>query len=423
MAQQKRPQRPVYPQDEQTARRTPQRPVYSGEYPPPHQRRKAPSRVDYSGVSPIMPRRKEPTAAPFVNDLSGRRAAAAPEAAPQAPARRQAAFGGQAVPQRPVSAGQAAASAPRRQPVRQRTWHAEAAPSVCPKPHAPVYDQNAGRTAPQQGRPVPKKKRRKKRALTPRQKRLRGILIGGMLCIAALAAGAVFSMKVLFKLSSVEVRQPEEEPTVYSEEQITAALGLEMGTQIFSIDLEQAEKNLSTSLPYLREVQVKRRLPTSLVVSVQPAHETYAVAYEGGWAVVSEDMKVLRISAEQPQEVAAVTGLEASAPVEGQPLKVAEADKLAALQALQAQAQQVGLDQLTAVDVTSLSEVSAVYAGRVKIIFGTMNDIEYKCSWAARLLLGEEEGTVIGAHETGTLDVSHRTQEGKGQAIWRAGAI
>ena len=93
------------------------------------------------------------------------------------------------------------------------------------------------------------------------------------------------------------------------------------------------------------------------------------------------------------------------------------------LQALQAQAQQAGLDQLTAVDVTSLSEVSAVYAGRVKIIFGTMNDIEYKCSWAARLLLGEEEGTVIGAHETGTLDVSHRTQEGKGQAIWRAGAI
>ena len=40
------------------------------------------------------------------------------------------------------------------------------------------------------------------------------------------------------------------------------------------------------------------------------------MAYEGGWAVVSEDMKVLRISAEQPQEVAAVTGLEASAPVE-----------------------------------------------------------------------------------------------------------
>ena len=168
------------------------------------------------------------------------------------------------------------------------------------------------------------------------------------------------------------------------------------------------------SLPYLREVQVKRRLPTSLVVSVQPAHETYAVAYEGGWAVVSEDMKVLRISAREPQEVAAVTGLEASAPVEGQPLKVTEADKLAALQSLQAQAQQAGMDQLTAVDVTSLSEVSAVYAGRVKIIFGTMNDIEYKCSWAARLLLGgEEEGTVIGAHETGTLDVSHRTQEGK----------
>ena len=36
MAQQKRPQRPVYPQEERTAKRMPQRPVYSGEYPPPH---------------------------------------------------------------------------------------------------------------------------------------------------------------------------------------------------------------------------------------------------------------------------------------------------------------------------------------------------------------------------------------------------
>ena len=82
-----------------------------------------------------------------------------------------------------------------------------------------------------------------------------------------------------------------------------------------------------------------------------------------------------------------------------------------------------GLEQLTAIDMTSLSEVSAVYAGRVKITFGTMNDIEYKCSWAARLLLGEDDSAMIGEHETGTLDVSHRTQDGKGQAIWRAGAI
>lgn len=81
MAQQKRPQRPVYPQEERTAKRMPQRPVYSEEYPPPHQRRKAPTRVDYSGISPIITRRKEPQAAPFVNDLPARRTAA-PQAAP-----------------------------------------------------------------------------------------------------------------------------------------------------------------------------------------------------------------------------------------------------------------------------------------------------------------------------------------------------
>ncbi len=112
------------------------------------------------------------------------------------------------------------------------------APSRMP----PAYDQNAG---PRRSRAALfQRKSAGKNARLPRQKRLRGILIGGMLCIAALAAGAVFSMKVLFKLSSIEVRQPEEEPTVYSEEQITAALGLEMGTQLFSVDLKQAEKKL-----------------------------------------------------------------------------------------------------------------------------------------------------------------------------------
>lgn len=427
MAQQKRPQRPVYPQEERTAKRMPQRPVYSGEYPPPHQRRKAPTRVDYSGISPIITRRKEPQAAPFVNDLPARRTAA-PQAAPSptSPPRRQTGSGAQAPSQQRASrtgTAQQAAAATRRQPERQRTWHDDAAPPARLKPHAPVYDQNAGRSAARHDRPAPKKKRRRKRPLTPRQKRLRGVLIGGTLCLAALVAGALFSMKVLFKLSNIEVRQPEEETTVYSDEQITAALGLEMGTQLFSIDLEQATQTLSTALPYLREVQVRRRLPATLVVSVQPAHETYAVAYEGGWAVVSEDLKVLRLSAEQPQGIAAVTGLEASAPAEGQPLQVAQADKLEALQTLQAQAQAAGLEQLTAIDMTSLSEVSAVYAGRVKITFGTMNDIEYKCSWAARLLLGEDDSAMIGEHETGTLDVSHRTQDGKGQAIWRAGAI
>ena len=97
MAQQKRPQRPVYPQDERTAKRMPQRPVYSGEYPPPHQRRKAPTRVDYSGMSPIITRRKEPQAAPVVNDLPVRRTAA-PQAAPSPtpPPRRQTGSGAQA---------------------------------------------------------------------------------------------------------------------------------------------------------------------------------------------------------------------------------------------------------------------------------------------------------------------------------------
>ena len=196
-------------------------------------------------------------------------------------------------------------------------------------------------------------------------------------------------------------------------------LGWRWARSFFSIDLEQATQTLSTALPYLREVQVGRRLPATLVVSVQPAHETYAVAYEGGWAVVSEDLKVLRLSAEQPQDIAAVTGLEASAPAEGQPLQVAQADKM------EAPANSAGPGPGGRAGTADSHRYDKPFGSerRIcrprKITFGTMNDIEYKCSWAARLLLGEDDSAMIGEHETGTLDVSHRTQDGKGQAIWR----
>ena len=438
MAQQKKPQRPIYPQDNTQARRTPQRPVYSGEYPPPHQKRKSPSRVDYSGVQPIITKRKEPQAAPFVNDLpgsqvpAGRTVRAGNGAAP--------AYSGQAA-RRAAGQGATQGSTARRQAqVHQRTWHDDALEPARLKPHAPAYDyaragqpsqsatarQRPGGQSAAGGAAQNKKARRakrKKRPLTPRQKRMRGIAVGAVLCVLALAAGTIFSLKVLFKLSNVEVRQPEEESTIYSNEEIINAMGVQMGTSLFAIDLEEVQETLSGALPYLREVQVQRRLPSSLVVSVQPAHETYTVAYEGGWAVVSEDFRVLQNSPQQPEGVAAVTGLQASAPVEGQLLKVEDTEKLDALKLLQEQTQAAGLTPLTGVDVTSLSEVSAVYDGRVKIVFGTMNDIEYKCNWAARLLLGEDDHTQIGTHETGTLDVSHRTEDGKGQAIWRAGSL
>lgn len=389
-------------------------------------------------MQPIITRRKEPQAAPFVNDLPAGRARAAqqeraagrPAQAPgvQAPGR----FAGQGT-------GAPGAQTRRQAPAHQRTWHDDALEPASLKPHAPVYDYaragqpSQGGTAQRPGgqaragrAPQNQKARRakrRKRPLTPRQKRMRGIAVGTVLCVLALAAGTIFSLKVLFKLSSVEVRQPEEEATIYSSEQIIDAMGVQMGTSLFAIDLDEVQKTLSAALPYLRQVQVQRRLPSSLVVSVQPAHETYAVAYEGGWAVVSEDLRVLRNSPQQPEGVAAITGLQASAPVEGQLLEVEDAEKLDALKTLQAQTEAAGLAPLTSVDVTSLSEVSAVYDGRVKIVFGTMNDMEYKCSWAARLLLGEEGQTQIGTHETGTLDVSHRTEDGKGKAVWRAGSL
>ena len=136
-------------------------------------------------------------------------------------------------------------------------------------------------------------------------------------------------------------------------------------------------------------------------------------------------MKVLRTAPAEDESAAAliqVTGAQAAAPVAGQPLAFTEPDKLTVLQQILAQTQSVGLVPIGQIDLTDILELSFVYDGRIKILLGTANDLAYKVEWAWRLVTPQEE-TSLPDTAQGTLDVSRRNSEGRGQASWREGVF
>ncbi len=427
------PSRPVYDYDHSAgsaARQTPARPVYDYDRATGSTSRRAPSRPVYDYQSPASERPVVREPAPFVNEVddAARRKAQISGTHPQNTTPKGASHStARSMPRAPE---QRAARTVQKN-MRQREWHATPQQEVPLKPRAPLYDQQADvrRTAQtkQKGRAknVRRAARKKKRELTPGQARRRRrmrFLLAGMFVTAALAVGVVFSAAALFKIKTVSVQQPEG-GTAYTDDQIVAAFGQPVGENMFGFSPAESEQSLLEALPYLETVDIQRRLPDTVVIEVTPAVEYCAVSGESGWAICSTSFKVLRIESEAPEGLIQVQGATAQSPSPGQPLVLTEADKLNALEQILSKAQTQGLVPISEINVSDLYEISFLYDGRIRIVLGTINDLDYKLDWAWRLVIPGQTEDGLTEEDRGTLDVSSRNEDGRGQAIWRSGSL
>ena len=466
------PQKPVYPKNEpQPRRQAPQRPVYTYDADVPRQPRKpAGGRVVYdynksagasSGVPAGSPARP---AAPFVNTApqapqQGRGTAPAAGNNAGIPEPRQPRDGGSQARGReeiygrpPRSQAQAEAQRRPQQDVRRTPqreeprWRALPEQEAELKPRPGVYDQSTDRPrqpransaspgpARTPGGPPPgksgkaRKKRRKKRPprpLTPgeaRRRRVRRGILAGVLIAVLLAAGFLISAAVLFKIETVTVESPDGQ-LAYDDSQIVAAFGQPAGENLFGFNTAEAQQAIAAALPYLESVEIKRRLPDTVVITATPAVETYTVESAAGWAVLSQSYKVLRVDAEAPAGLVRIDGAQADAPAPGQPVKFTEEDKLSVLQTVLSKAQAQGLGPISEVDLTNTLELSFLYQDRIRIVLGTTNDLDYKIKWAWEMVTPGQTSDSLGEEERGTLDVSSRGEDGLGRARWRAGVL
>ena len=227
-----------------------------------------------------------------------------------------------------------------------------------------------------------------------------------------------------------------------------------MGDNIFGFSAKDRQILLERALPELETVQVRRSLPSTVVVQVEPATAAYKVAYGDQWAVLSTSCKVMRLEEEEPEGLVELQGIEAAqaepgsriqlsqpAPAEGaestpqesavgasqdgsaasatpEP-ETAETTADEALSQLLDGLEQNGLlDGLTAVQLGDLEEFSFTYQGRLKIRLGTSNNLDYKLRLTARVVLGADG---LAPTDRGTLDVSSMTKAGTINPVFSPG--
>ena len=293
------------------------------------------------------------------------------------------------------------------------------------------YKNQRLRPAQQQPRDPVQREKRKKRRLTRaalKRRRMLRRLMAFVTLLAVIAAGVYLTMTMLFKIGTIQVQTADgtvvQEVGGYSSAEILEALGVHAEENIFSFDPAEKSAALERQFPLLENIHVERDYPNTVVVRADAATAAYAMQTSGGWLSLSAGLKILDKTAAQP-ELPVLYGGEPESATPGVQLEFAADTPAASDSAASSEAAAPAdkrLDSLntllTALDSSGLGadvtriefedpeQMAFLYQGRISVLLGTLNELDYKLRLAKYVLL-DEDGKGCSPTDTGMLDLSH----------------
>lgn len=219
-----------------------------------------------------------------------------------------------------------------------------------------------------------------------------------LLILAAVVGGCI----VFFRVEEIRI----EGSTVYSDEEIIAAAGVEPGDNLFLIRRVQIGRKIINQLPYIDEVNPRSVLPSTLLITVTECTAAGVLKGEDGtWWVLDSSCKILEQGgSELTKQYPIITGLTALMPSEGGKLAVSaqESTKLDSLkELLTALNSRDMLGQLQKVDLSGISEIHMTYDGRFDVRMPMYSDDVYLLVHTL-----QEVAAYLDDGQTGTIDLT-----------------
>ena len=234
----------------------------------------------------------------------------------------------------------------------------------------------------------------------------------------SVVAVIVLSMIIFFKIKHINVILPTDEAgqvrAYYTAEEVAAASGINLDENLLSMSKATAAARIYAALPYIHEVQIKKQLPGTVVISFSEFDVTYGIQDEqGSWWLMSREGRILEAADEETvRGHLTVTGMPIQRPEVGDQIKPAAtegadmseiANKLTVvLQIIPALEKTSFVKQLDRVDVSTSYDLKLWWAGgRYEIRLGTTEQLEYKLQYLQTIL---ENGSID--NKSGIVDLT-----------------
>lgn len=277
-----------------------------------------------------------------------------------------------------------------------------------------------------------RKKRRLTRAAVRRRRAIRRLTaLALLLCV--IGVGVYLTVTMLFKINTLEVAVDGEvvqEVGGYSSAEILQALGVHAEENIFSFDPAEKAAALEKQFPLLENIRVERDYPNTVVVRTNAATAVYAMQTSSGWLSLSAGLKILDKDSAQPDLIILCGGepvsttpgtqLEFETGPSGPSSGSAASDSAASSEAgpptdkrleslntllTALDSSDLGAD-VTRIEFEDPEQMAFLYQGRISVLLGTLNELDYKLRLAKYVLLNED-GKGCSPTDTGMLDLSH----------------
>ena len=274
-----------------------------------------------------------------------------------------------------------------------------------------IYSKN--QRLPEEKQPQPKKK--KQPALqTPQQQRtnqnkkrkqkkiVRKAMVYGALVLCIAAVIFVLSITVLFRTQTITIKGNE----IYSTKEISAVLPIQKNKNMFLTDISAAEEKLEENLPYIYDAQIKRKLPSTIVVSITETPQVYAIRNKDkSYTMLDDNFKVIETkAAKRPKKSIRIKKAELLTAVPGKKAEFSDKKVMECLTELIQAAKAVELEKMSALYSVDINNNYIVYDSRITIKLGTTDNLEDKLysALAAIQKLDEQNQQAQGELTVGT---------------------
>ena len=231
-------------------------------------------------------------------------------------------------------------------------------------------------------------KRRAQRRKKIRRRRIRAAFI--FFIAIALVTLLIMCFTVFFPIKRISVSGSK----IYKNAEIIRASGLTTDDNLFVVSEDKIEKNIRKSLPFIDSVELKRRLPNAVILTVTDAKEFACYKVGDKYLVVSEKGYVLSKCDQPPENVFQIVANDVSGDVSE--LIKYENDAQRKLSDRLISSLQNNKINIDSIDVTNNIEIKVNVEDRFEVKLGTAENLEAKIAHLSAMIdsIGERSGVI-----------------------------
>ena len=212
---------------------------------------------------------------------------------------------------------------------------------------------------------------------------------------------SIISFIIIFKTDLFCIKVVEVQgSSVLPQEEVIYASGITLGNQIYKEKVKDVKIGLLQH-PYIKSVEIKRKLPNKILIKIEERVETAAIPFVGAYVFIDENGMILK-SETHPGNLKIIHGLEFDHFMEGELLEVKEPEKLWKALELIEHINRLAIP-INNLDVSNPKSYVIQLTGTLICRIGEGNNIDYKLRALNEILLDLKSKDIT----RGVIDISY----------------